>query len=170
MVKYARMMVWVAVAVLVLPLTLRAADMVTLPDGSKLDLSQSCPVCHMKVGGGSLGHAAAVFKDGKVLGFDGPGDMFRYVLEPSKYSFDPANITHLYVAEYGSPKLIDAKSAFFVVGSDFMGSMGPDVAPFATKEAAEKFKAAHHGKGVVAFSGVTMKDLAGKKKMMKMGH
>ncbi len=170
MVKHARMIVWVAVAVLALPLTLWAAEMVDLPDGSKVDLSQPCPVCHMKAGGGALGYAAAVFKDGKVVGFDGPGDLFRYLLEPSKYSFDPANITHLYVTEYGSPKLIDAKTAFFVVGSDFTGSMGPDAAPFATKEAAEKFKTEHHGKGVVAFSGVTLADLASKKKMMKMDH
>lgn len=168
--KHARVIVCVAVAALTLPLTLWAAEMVNLPDGSKLDLSQPCPVCHMKVGGGSLGYAAAVFKDGKVAGFDGPGDMFRYYLEPSKYGFDPANITHLYVTEYGSPKLIDAKNAFFVVGSDFMGSMGPDTAPFATKEAAEKFKTDHHGRAVVAFTGVTPADLASKKKMMKMEH
>ena len=170
MVKQARVIVWAAVAVLALPLSLWAAEMVDLPDGSKLDLAQSCPVCNMKVGGGALGHAAAVFKDGKVVGFDGPGDLFRYFLEPAKYHFDSANITHLYVTEYGSPKLIDAKTAFFVVGSDFTGSMGPDAAPFATKEAAEKFKTEHHGKGVVPFSGVTLADLASKKKKMKMDH
>jgi copper chaperone NosL len=170
MVKHARMSVWILAAVLAFPLTLWAAEMVDLPDGSKLDLAQSCPVCSMKVGGGALGFGAAVFKDGKVVGFDGPGDLFRYFLEPAKYHFDAANITHLFVTEYGSPKLLDAKTAFFVVGSDFTGSMGPDAAPFATQEAAEKFKAEHHGRAVVAFTGVKPEDLASKKKMLKMDH
>ena len=170
MAKHTRLIVWVAVAVLALPLTLWAADMVDLPNGSKLDLSQPCPVCNMKAGSGALGYAAVVFKDGRVLGFDGPGDLFRYILEPGKYKFDPAQITHLYVSEYGSPKLLDVKTAFFVVGSDLAGSMGPDAAPFATKEAAEKFKTEHHGRAVVPFSGVHLSDLASKKKRMKMDH
>jgi copper chaperone NosL len=170
MVKHSRMVVWVTVAVLALPLTLWAADTVDLPNGAKLDLTQMCPVCNMKVGGGALGHAAVVFKDGKVVGFDGPGDMFRYLLEPGKYKFDPAQIANVYVSEYGSPKFLDAKTAFFVVGSDFTGMMGPDAAPFATKEAAEKFKTEHKGRAVVPFAEVKLTDLASKKKMMKMEH
>jgi nitrous oxide reductase accessory protein NosL len=159
-----------AVAILAMPVTLWAADTVDLPNGAKLDLTQNCPVCNMKVGSGALGYAAAVFKDGKIVGFDGPGDMFRYFLDPGKYKFDPAQITNLYVSEYGSPKLIDAKTAFYVVGSDFTGMMGPDAAPFATKEAAEKFKTDHKGRAVVPFAEVKLSDLASKKKMMKMDH
>lgn len=170
MTKRARMLMLVAVAVLAMPVMLWAADTIDLPNGAKLDLTQKCPVCNMKVGGGPLGYAAVVFKDGKVVGFDGPGDMFRYFLEPAKYKFEPAQITNLYVSEYGSPKLIDAKAAFYVVGSDFSGMMGPDAAPFATKEAAEKFKTDHKGRAVVPFAEVKLSDLASKKKMMKMEH
>lgn len=141
-----------------------------LPDGSKLDLSQPCPVCEMKLEASVVGQAAAIFTDGKVVGFDGPGDLLRYYLAPAKYGFDPKNIKNMYVTEYGTKKLIDAKQAFFVVGSELSGEMGPELAAFATKEAAEKFKADHKGKNVVNFAGVTADDLVSKKKKMKMEH
>jgi copper chaperone NosL len=150
------------------PVLSMAADTAALPDGSKLDLSGLCPVCGMKVGAGTLGPAAVVFKDGKVVPLDGPGDFFRYVLSPSKYKFDPANIKTTFVTEYGTKKFIDPKSAFFVVGSDVTGGMGPEAIPFAKKEDAEKFKAAHHGKSVLGYAEVTLIDLKAKKKMMKM--
>jgi len=157
------------VILLVPPVLSWAADTLDLPDGSKLDLSAICPVCEMKVGAGTLGPAAVVFKDGKVIPFDGPGDFFRYLLSPSKYGFDLANIKAQFVTEYGTKNLIDPKSAFYVVGSDVTGGMGPEVIPFTKKEDAEKFMAAHHGKGVVGFSEVTLVDLKARKKIMKPG-
>lgn len=141
-----------------------------LPDGSKLDLSAACPVCEMKLEMSVVGQAAIVFTDGKVVGFDGPADLFRYFLAPEKYHFDPKNIKHLFVTEYGAKKFIDAKQAFFVVGSELSGEMGPELAAFSAKEAAEKFKTDHKGRSVVAFAGVTLDDLVIKKKKMKMEH
>ncbi|HTY24890.1 MAG TPA: nitrous oxide reductase accessory protein NosL [Desulfomonilaceae bacterium] len=144
------------------------ANIVDLPDGSKLDTSAECPVCHMKADHGTPGPAAAVFKDGKVVGFDGAGDMFRYVLDPAKYEFDPANIKNLYVTDYTTKKFIEAKSALFVLDSDVQASMGSEVVPFTKKEDAEKFKAEHNGTKVVAYSEVTQEALKPKKRMLKM--
>jgi len=143
---------------------------VDLPDGSKLDLAVSCPVCSMKVATGTLGPAAVVFSDGRVVGFDGTGDFFRYVLDSAKYGFVPGNIKHLYVTEHGSKKFIEAKQGSFVTGSDVIGGMGPEVVAFSKKEDAEKFKADHHGAKVVGYSEVTLDDLKGKKKLLKMKH
>jgi nitrous oxide reductase accessory protein NosL len=159
-----------AAVVTVIPVTAWSADTIDLPDGSKLDLSQSCPVCGMKLEKSSLGPAAAVFKDGKVVGFDTPGDLFRYLLSPEKYGFDPANIKNLYVTDYGTKKFIDAKNSFFVVGSDVTGEMGPEAVPFSTKEAAEKFKSEHHGRNTVSYAEVKADDLKSPKKMLKMKH
>jgi copper chaperone NosL len=170
--KHVKMVVSLAAALAIIPATLWAADVMDLPDGSKLDLASSCPVCNMKLQGSPLGYAAVVFKDGKVAGFDGPGDMLRYLLEPAKYSLDPGNIKNIYVSEYGTRKFIDGKTAFFVIGADISGPMGPEVAPFTTKEAAESFKTEHAGKRVGLSSEVTQDDLKSKKKMLKMqeGH
>jgi len=154
-------------AALVLSGTAMAATL-DLPDGSKLDLSAACPICNMKLEGSTLGPAAVVFKDGKVIGFDGTGDMFRYVLDPAKHGFDPANIKLLFVTEHGTKNFVDAKAALYVVGSDVAGDMGPEVVPFAKKEEAEKFLADHHGKTIATYVQITTDDLKSKKKMLKM--
>jgi copper chaperone NosL len=124
----------------------------------------------MKIEGSKLGPAAAVFKDGKVVGFDSAGDMFRYVLAPVKYSISTANIKDVYVTDHGTNKFIDAKQAFFVVGSDAQGSMGPDLVAFSKKEDAEKFNTEHKGKRVAAYKEVTEADVKSAKKMLKMEH
>jgi copper chaperone NosL len=167
-----KMFACVAAILAAIPITAWAANMADLPDGTKLDLDSSCPVCNMKLQGSPLGYAALVFKDGKVVGFDGPGDLLRYLLDPGKHGFDAANVKDLYVCEYGTRKFIDGKTAFFVVGADISGMMGPEVAPFAKKEDAEKFNSEHHGKSVVAYTDVKLDDLKSKKKMLKMkeGH
>jgi copper chaperone NosL len=147
-----------------------AADTIMLPNGAKLDLSANCPVCNMKVGSTMLGPAAVVLKDGKVVGFDSTGDMFRYLLEPKKYGFDPAAIQHVYVTQYETKSFIDAKQALYVVGSDAKGSMGPGIVPFAKKEDADKFMSDHHGKKIVSYGEVELSDLKPKKGLLKMDH
>lgn len=165
-----RIVMFVAVALLTaafLPAGAAAAT-VDLPDGAKLDLSVPCPVCGMKPEESKLGPAAAVFKDGKVVGFDAPGDMFRYVLDSKKYGFDAGNVKDLFVTEHGTKNFIDAKKALYVVGSDVTGDMGPEVVPFSKQEDAEKFKSEHHGKNVAAYVQITLEDVTSKKKMLKM--
>ena len=152
------------------PLISVAAQTVDLPDGSKLDLTASCPVCNMKLEDSKLGVAAVVFKDGKVVGFDTAGDMFRYVFAPDRSSFDAANIKNVFVTEHGTKKFIDAKHAFFVVGSDVQGSMGVEVVPFSKKEDADKFSSDHKGKRVAAYAEVAAGDVKSEKKMLKMEH
>jgi nitrous oxide reductase accessory protein NosL len=147
-----------------------ADPMAELPDGSKLDLATTCPVCGMKLEASLLGPAAIVLKDGSVKGFDAAGDLFRFMFDPKKYSFDANNVKNICVTEYGTKKFIDGKTAFYVVGTDLQQGMGAEVAPFANKEDAEKFKEQHKGTGVVEFAKVTADDLKSKKKMLKMQH
>jgi copper chaperone NosL len=152
------------------PLISVAAQTVDLPDGSKLDLSTSCPVCNMKLEDSKLGVAAVVFKDGKVVGFDSAGDMFRYVRAPVKYSISTENIKNIFVTEHGTKKFMDAKQAFFVVGSEVQAGMGAEVVPFSKKEDAEKFNSENKGKRVAAYAEVTEDDVKSQKKMLKMEH
>jgi copper chaperone NosL len=152
------------------PLISVAAQTVDHPDGSKLDLSTSCPVCNMKLEDSKLGVAAVVFKDGKVVGLDTAGDMFRYVLAPVKYSISTGNIKNIFVTEHGTKKFIDAKQAFLVVGSEVQASMGVEVVPFSKKEDAEKFNSENKGKRVAVYAEVTADDVKSQKKMLKMEH
>jgi copper chaperone NosL len=167
--KRCGIVVLVVTVALVLPWQVWA-ETVELPDGSKLDLSVECPVCTMKVTGGTPGPAAVVFKDSKLVGFDGASDLFRYLFAPEKYGFDTANVKSVYATDYSTKKFIDAKSAFFVLDSMVEGSMGPEVVPFSKKEDAEKFKAEHMGNRVVTYSDMKADDVKPKKKMLKMKH
>ena len=75
---------------------------------------------------------------------------------------EPRNYTAIYVndmgvAQWEAPEpdtWIDANGASYVIGSDRMGGMGvPEAVPFATREAAEGFVAAHGGR-IVALTEV----------------
>ncbi len=144
------------------------AAVVELPDGSKADLSSICPVCGMKVEAGGIGFAALVLVDGSVKVFDGPGDFFRFVLSPDAYGFKITDLKHVFVTDYSEKKLIDAKKAYYVVGSSLTGGMGPEAVPFSTKEAADKFKIANNGKAVLTYNQVAIEHLKPRKKILKM--
>ena len=55
-------------------------------------------------------------------------------------------------------KLIDATKAWFVYGSKVKAVMGPSLAPFATKEAAQAFQKANGGK-LMSFADLTPESL-----------
>ena len=75
---------------------------------------------------------------------------------------EPRNYTAIYVNDMGVARWdapepgtwIDADAAHYVIGSERMGGMGvPEAVPFAEREAAERFVAAHGGR-IVALTEV----------------
>ena len=75
---------------------------------------------------------------------------------------EPRNYTAIYVndmgvAQWDAPEpgtWIEANAAHYVIGSDRMGGMGvPEAVPFAERDAAERFVAAHGGR-IVALTDV----------------
>jgi nitrous oxide reductase accessory protein NosL len=85
-----------------------------------------------------------------------------------KYSISTENIKNIFVTDYGTKKFMDAKQAFFVVGSEVQEGMGAEVAAFSKKEDAEKFNSEKKGKRVAAYAEVTADDVKSSKKMLKM--
>ena len=84
-------------------------------------------------------------------------EMFNVYLNPEQARL----VTALYVqdmakAEWNAPKgnWIDARTAFYVVGSKKRGAMGPTIPSFGTREGAEKFAQAEGGK-VYPFAEIT---------------
>jgi nitrous oxide reductase accessory protein NosL len=153
----------------------RADESVQLPNGSKLNLSATCPVCGMKVGGdmagtasyaykdgrlvGFAGAAAAVFKDGSVVGFEGARCLFIYNTIPKRFGIDVANIFQRYVTDFNTQKFIDAKNAVLVLGSRIKGPMGHELVAFSTLPEVEKFKDEFDGKRIVDLHTVGIKDV-----------
>lgn len=66
----------------------------------------------------------------------------------------PQDITALQVTDYYDNKPIDARKAFYVIGSDQMGPMGPELIPFAQERAASEFMKDHAGKRMLRFEQV----------------
>lgn len=84
-------------------------------------------------------------------------ELFNVYLQPEQVR----DVRALFVqdmgrADWDAPRgqWIDARSAFFVVGSRRHGSMGPTIASFATEADARTF-ASEYGGDVVPFDGVT---------------
>jgi nitrous oxide reductase accessory protein NosL len=120
-----------------------------------------CPVCGMIVAKYPDWNASIVYRDGTTAYFDGPKDLFSYYLNPHKY--DPgkkrADVAAIGVKDYYSLATIDARQAYFVVGSNVLGPMGKELIPFARKADADGFRVDHQGRRIVRFPEVTLEIL-----------
>ncbi|MDD2899247.1 MAG: nitrous oxide reductase accessory protein NosL [Desulfuromonadaceae bacterium] len=116
-----------------------------------------CPVCGMFVAKYPDWTASARFKDGTTSYYDGPKDMFGHYFDTARYTPGKrqADIVALAVKEYYSLSMIDARSAFYVAGSDVYGPMGSELIPFSTENDASSFKLDHKGKRILRFKDIT---------------
>ncbi|VAW64123.1 Nitrous oxide reductase maturation protein, outer-membrane lipoprotein NosL [hydrothermal vent metagenome] len=99
-----------------------------------------------------------ILTDKQVFWFTSVRDTIAFTLSPE----EPKNIAAIYVndmteADWNSPGLdnwIEAKNAWYVLGSNHVGGMNtPEAVPFKTKESAEFFATEQSGK-VYSFSGI----------------
>lgn len=116
-----------------------------------------CPVCGMFVAKFPDWTASARFKDGSTSYYDGPKDLFSHYFDTARYTPGKrqADIAALAVKEYYSVTMIDARSAYFVSGSDVSGPMGSELIPFSTEKDAASFKIDHKGKRILRFTEIT---------------
>ena len=122
-----------------------------------LAAKDKCPVCGMFVAKYPDWTAATKAKDGMFIYFDGPKDMFTHYFNPGHYTpgKKQSDIIGMSVKEYYSLKMIDAKGAFFVIGSDVYGPMGAELIPFASQQDAASFMQDHKGKRILRFGEIT---------------
>ncbi|MBP1660197.1 MAG: NosL protein [Candidatus Aminicenantes bacterium] len=116
-----------------------------------------CPVCGMFVAGYKDFLAAAVFRDGATVFFDGCKDMFRFLLDVGAYAPGRAreDIAAVWVTDYYSLKWVDGFTAFFIRGSDVLGPMGRELIPFSKEKEAREFMKDHKGDLLLRFAEVT---------------
>ena len=126
------------------------------------DASATCPVCGMKVAPFPEWIAQVVFADGRTLFFDGAKDLFKYRLDRERFVPDlrEQEIAAVFVTSYYDGTLIGAEEAFFAIGSDVRGPMGPELIPFANADEAEEFLRDHGGERIVRFAEVTKEVLS----------
>ncbi len=164
------LVIGVLVVMLSAPVYSNATQNVELPDGSKIQLPFSCPICEMKVEANTGVLGALVFANGKVVAFDNISELFRYLLSPDTFGFTPKDLKKAFVLDHDSKKFIEAKDAVYVIGPEMAHMMGREMEAFSNQAAAEKSLRGKNDKKILAFSEVSLKDVAPKKKMLKMKH
>lgn len=125
-------------------------------DLPKPALTDTCPVCGMFVSKYPAWVATVAYRDGHAHHFDGAKDLFKYLFDLPKWApgHRAEDIQAIGVTEYYGLKRIDARQAFFVIGSDVLGPMGHELVPLATREEAEEFLRDHQGKALLRFDEV----------------
>jgi nitrous oxide reductase accessory protein NosL len=105
---------------------------------------EKCPVCGMYVYKYPR-WAAQIFYADKHYSFDGVKDMMKWYFEHKE------GIKEMKVSDYYSQHAIDAKKAFYVIGSDTYGPMGYELIPFFDLDDAKNFMHDHKGKKILKF-------------------
>jgi nitrous oxide reductase accessory protein NosL len=116
-----------------------------------LDVShkEKCPICGMFLYKYPRWVSMIEYKDGKKFYFDGMKDLFKY------YFNHKEDIKGIYTRAYYTQETIDAKDAYYVIGSDVYGPMGHELIGFKDEKAAKEFLFDHRGKKIVRFSDVS---------------
>jgi copper chaperone NosL len=152
---------FMAVTVLVLslylllgsPFLLQAAEK-KMPKPAAKD---KCPVCGMFINKYPDWTSAIVYKDSALAFFDGPKDMFKYLLDLKHYnpSRKTEDIDAIWVLDYYTVSPINAKTAWYVLGSDVFGPMGRELIPLEKESEAKEFLKDHNAKKILKFNEVT---------------
>ena len=142
---------------LVVAMAAAAGDAAPARPGAK----DKCPVCGMFVSKYPDWTASVVFQDGTTAYFDGAKDLFKFLASPATYGRGGSPVARAQVTDYYAVQVVDARQAFFVVGSDVLGPMGKELVPFGNRAEADEFLRDHRGKKVLRFAEVTPAVLGG---------
>lgn len=133
-----------------------------------IDAKERCAVCGMFVAKYPNWVTQTHYASGKVRFFDGMKDMLAFNFNPEKFGGCGQDllVNEIWARDYYTLEWIDARKAYFVLGSAVSGPMGHEFIPFASAAAAENFRKDHQGKEVLTFEAIT----AERVEMMRAGH
>ncbi len=140
----------------------------TLVQAAPLELPKpgprdTCPVCGMFVAKYPEWVATVLYRDGHAHHFDGAKDLFKYLADLPRWApgHRREEIEAIGVTEYYGLQRIDARDAWYVIGSDVLGPMGHELVPLESRADAEEFLHDHAGKRILRFDQVTPELLRG---------
>ncbi len=119
-----------------------------------------CPVCGMFVAKYPK-WAALIEVEMKKHYFDGVKDMMKFYIFDVDFPYDRNKIGKIEVTDFYTLRAIEAKEAFYVIGSDVYGPMGNELIPFLSKDAAQNFMTDHRGEKIIRFNEITPKLVMG---------
>ncbi|WP_166258189.1 nitrous oxide reductase accessory protein NosL [Marinobacter salicampi] len=138
-------------------------QVVVKPEPVYFESGDECHVCGMVIERFPGPKGQAIQPDDKVVRkFCSTRDMFSWLLQPENVKRNHVLYVHdMAQTHWEAPDdtaLVDAREAFFVVGSGLSGAMGPTLGAFADQADARAF-ADEHGGQVVAFEEITLEHL-----------
>jgi len=128
----------------------KSAKVINVPKSAK------CPVCGMVVAKYPK-WVAKMNIDGKHYFFDGVKDMMKFYFFDGDFKYDRSKIRKMKVTNYYTLEPINAKKAFYVIGSNKYGPMGNELIPFSTKKEAKNFLNDYKGQKIIRFKDITPK-------------
>jgi copper chaperone NosL len=116
-----------------------------------------CPVCGMFVAKYPDWTTIVLFKDSSHVFFDGTKDMFKYLFDMKRYdtSRKADDVQTVLVNDYYRLFLMDARRAWYIIGSDVYGPMGRELIPLEKESDAREFMNDHNGKKMLKYSDIT---------------
>jgi len=133
------------------------------PEPVKPGPREKCPVCGMFVVRYPDWIAGMRFRDGTRVLFDGAKDLFkfRFKLEDYGPAAHRTDLEWIFVTDYYGVRQVDARAAWYVVGSDVLGPMGLELIPFEQEAEARDFLRDHRGKRLLRFDEITVELVQG---------
>jgi len=113
---------------------------------------EKCPICGMYIYKYPK-WATQIFYEDKHFSFDGVKDLMKY------YFKNIDGIQKILVNDYYSQKAIDARKAYYVIGSDIYGPMGNELIAFKKESDAKTFYLDHRGIKIIYFDDITAEDI-----------
>ena len=120
---------------------------------SKL-VQEVCPIKNVDIDKHKDWAGYVELKDGSIVALSSSKYTFDYMLIEQKREGQDS-VKSIYVTDYKSKKLIDAKTAYYVFGSNIMSVGGDDLIPFSLENDAKEFFKVNNGKQIYRFDRMT---------------
>ncbi len=128
-------------------------------DPVAIEAGEECHLCGMVISKFSGPKGEVYDRNGKVQKFCSTRDLFSWYLQPeNQISTQEIFVHDMVQTPWDKPDdhhLVPAREAWYVMGSDMKGAMGPTLASFKKQVDAKAFMATHGGK-LLQFKEVTM--------------
>ena len=116
----------------------------------------TCSICGMPIHKHLRFATGIEIKDGAAFYFCGTQCLIRAWLKPEIYIGVPKeNLKTSVVTSYFNGENLNGKNAFFIMGSDVMGPMGPSMIALATEREKEAFISRHGGTSVFGIDSIS---------------
>ncbi len=119
-----------------------------------------CEVRHLKLYKAPKWTSKIELQNGKKIFFSSPKSMFEFYFRPANWAYigvkSEKDFKDILVTDYKTGKIIEARGAFFVYGSNVTSPAGDDLVPFDSYKQAKEFAKNHNGKRVFGFKEVSL--------------